>query len=120
MSALAKLLYQNSMREAAQEGDARDFARRFFIEWRDRYVASLCAYIRVYGSAEMHRITLPEPFRDRDWCNAAVQILTNCSEDIQDCFLRAGNSTKTAMVDAVLADGGVYDLNDHFQPLPVL
>ncbi len=96
----------------------RQFAEAVFTEWRDRYVANLCGYIRTYNSAELVGIKLPAPYRSKEWCNAAIHLLTIPELSIQDRFLRAHPKVKDAMVAAVIADGGVENLDGSFVELP--
>lgn len=120
MSALAKLQHRRLMRRLVEEGEQRAQGQAIFTKMRNRYVALLCAYIRVRTDAKLNGTKLPEPYRDRDWCNAAVSILTLCPYEIQDEFLRADAETKDKFVQAVLEDGGVVDMADHFNELPVM
>jgi hypothetical protein len=113
------------MASLAELGRDRQFAEGVFREWRDRYVATLCAWMRLHIEIEERNksfpdhdaITAGEP--SRDWCNAAVHLLTVPGRDIQDEFLRADEATKSELVQAVLDDGGCENEFGHFVSLPV-
>lgn len=120
MSALEKIIRRQQTREEIEEGLDREIAEGVFKEWRDRYVAYLCAYIRTYAKAKEIGTPLPEPMHTPEWCNAAVHILTVAERGVQDRFLRSNLKHKSQMVQAVLDDGGVTDFNGRFVELPVL
>ena len=120
MSSLGKILHREFVLEMIQEDEDRELGRQIFTEWRDRYVASLCAYLRLYIDADFYDVRLPEPYRDLDWCNAAVSILTIAPEDLQDYFLRSNDTIKNKLIAAVIADGGLTDLSGHFHEVPSL
>ena len=118
MNAVAKFFAREQTCQWAEEARAREFATCLFTEWRDRYVANLCGYIRVYGQARLLGITLPAAYRSPAWCNAAVHILTVADLGVQDFFLRAAPAVKDRLVEAVLDDGGIENLNGFFEELP--
>ena len=120
MGEFSKLLWKYDSMEAAFEGRARKVVKEVFVEWRDRYVAELCAYLRLYTQAQLLGVTLQKPYRNREWCNAAVSMLTVSPEEVQDRFLRAPEAAKDVMVQAVIDDDGLTDLNGHFRQLPPL
>lgn len=120
MSALSSLLHKEIMRELAIEGEERRIGQEIFKTLRERTIALLCGYLRIQWEAKKTGVKFPEIYHDPDWCNAAIQILTYCSFDVQDDFLRATDDRRTDLVCAVLADGGVTGLDDHFYELPPL
>lgn len=120
MGEFSKLLWKYDSMEAAYEGRCRKAVREVFIEWRDHYTAELCSYLRLLNQAQMLGVPVQKPYRNREWCNAAVSILTVAPEDVQDRFLRAPEAAKDVMVQAVIDDDGLTDLNGHFHQLPPL
>lgn len=118
MSALRKLIQRESNRELAIEGEQRQFADSLFTDWRDRYVAQLCRYIRLHDAVvKVGRSEIMQG-PPRAWCNAAVHLLTHGDLEIQDRFMRADQKLKDAMVQAVIDDDGIADLNGRFVELP--
>jgi hypothetical protein len=117
MSKLNKLINRKMWQEIAEEGEGRDLAKVMFIDWRDRYTAKLCEYIRLYGDAKLYGTPMATPYRSMEWCNAAVDLLTHAPEDIQSQFMLLSESDKDRWIAAVLEDGGVADLNGHFHEL---
>jgi hypothetical protein len=124
MTELLKVIQREQWRELAREGEARQFAKAVFTDWRNLYSASLCAYIRLHDETARRNALFPnaKPFvvqgPSRDWCNAAVHILTVGEEEIADRFLRGTPELKDRMVRAALNDGGMLNLMEHFVELP--
>lgn len=118
MSELLQIIRREQVRELAEYAKTKAFAEAVFRDWRNLYVAKLCAYIRLQDTAARRKVKLPV-FRNRAWCNAAVHILTVADIEIQDRFLRATQGMKDRMVNAVLKDGGVFDLSESFVELPL-
>jgi hypothetical protein len=124
MNSLPRLLQRHRMATLAELGRQREFAEGVFSEWRDKYVATLCAWMWLIYEIEQRNKLFPndkpmdagEP--SRSWCNAAVHLLTIPGRDIQDEFLRADEKKKNEMVSAVIADGGVENEFGHFVELP--
>lgn len=120
MQALGKLLYREHIASLKAEAFQRELAEAVFTEWRDLYIANLCAYIRTYREIRERGLSVPEPYRSPAWCSAAVHLLTIADLDIQDYFLRADPDLKDKLVAAVLADGGITRLDGFFAELPVV
>lgn len=98
----------------------REVGRAIFEGWRNQYINSLCAYIRACAIAKRRRVALPEFSQSPAWCNAAAHILLVGDELLQDYFLRAPPELKNRLVEAVLADGGLDNIDGFFVELPVL
>lgn len=118
MQGLEKILNRERMSVLEREGQDRMLAEGIFTEWRDRYVANLCGYIRLCRQAKEDKLAVPDPYRSPQWCNAAVHILTHADLEIQDYFLRALPVRKDVIVAAVLSDGGITRLDGMFVELP--
>jgi hypothetical protein len=120
MTVLTDLLHRDKMRELAEAGIQRNLAQAIFTDWRDRYVTALVRCFRFHD--ELRRAGRSELGRDlpsRDWCNAAILILTIPEEAIQDRFLRADLKKKGEMVAAVIQDGGICDAFGRYVELPL-
>lgn len=120
MGKFQRLLHNQQVQQDIEDNDARTAAEWVFREWRNRYVAQLCAYIRTYTKAAEIGTELPTPLHSLEWCNAAVSILTVAPVDVQDAFLRSKMPVKNRMVAAVIEDGYVADLDGRMIELPVL
>lgn len=126
MSTLQKIIRRTEIYELAEQRKRRQFAEGVFADWRDHYVASLCARMRLHDEIrrcnglfpQVQPIAPGEP--SREWCNAAVLILTATGNpQLEDRFLRSSLSRKNELVAAVLSDGGLWDVNGFFVELPV-
>ena len=120
MSNFNIVLRKQQQRELAAIGEAMADAKWIFTEWRNRFCSALCAYMRTYKQAEIHKVKLPPPYKPMIWCSAAVHILSVCGDEIQDTFLRGDEKLKDAMCQAVIDDDGVEDVMGRFVELPAL
>lgn len=120
MSKVQQVLHAEFMAGLQEESIMREVGRGIFEDWRDRYAAYLCQYIRLYASARRGKAQVPEAEWSMAWCNAAVHLLTVGDELLQDFFLRADPRMKDRLVAAVLQDGGITNLAGFFVELPPL
>ena len=123
---LEQLLYRKQMQLIVEEGKERELANLIFPGHRDSLVSAYCALIRLHYEIRRRNQTFPNlkpkvlPPPSAAWCNAAVHILTVADEPTQRYFLASDDSVKNELVAAVLADGGIYNLDEFFVELPPL
>lgn len=126
MSNLTDLLWKYEKRAMAEEGFQREVATGVFAEQRDRLMAALGAMMRLHSQIQQRntlfavarQFEYPEGMESRQWCNAALHLLTHADENVQRFFLASDHSIKRKLVQAVIDDGGIENLAGFWAELP--
>jgi hypothetical protein len=120
MSKLAQFLHRQLIGGLQEEAHVREVGRAIFEQWRNGYINALCFSIRLHAQAQRLHVKVPDSSPSPAWCNAAAHILLVGDELLQDYFLRVPPEIRNRLVDAVLADGGLENIDGFFVELPVL